>query len=339
VGDKKDAAQGLNPARILALSTGYWDSQTLLTANRMGLFTLLANEGMTLEHVSSGLGTQARGTRLLLNACIALGLIEEDEGKYTNTALSKAFLTPGSEGYLGDAIRYSDDLYGVWGELEAALKTGEPPMPARMYTGDDLEQTRHFVYGMHNRALGIGRMMVDLVDLSSRRKMIDVGGGPGTYSSLFAQRYPELCSQVLDLPGVVKIADEIIDSLGVSEQVTTQCLDYMKDDFPIGNDVVLISGVFHRETEDTCRGFIHRACQALESGGMLIVSDVFTDAGGAGPLFATMFGLNMMLTAPDGGVHADEDVAKWMEDEGFHDINKIPFPGPMPHRIVTGIKQ
>ena len=96
----------------------------------------------------------------------------------------------------------------------------------------------------------------------------------------------------------------------------------MQDDFPAGNDVVLISGVFHRESEETCRGFIRRACNALETGGMLIVSDVFTDAGGSSPLFATLFGLNMMLTAPDGEVHADADVAGWMEQENFADINK-----------------
>jgi predicted O-methyltransferase YrrM len=338
VGDQADTVQGLNPARLLALSTGYWDSQTLLTANRMGLFALLQKEAMTLEQVSSGLGTQIKGTRLLLNACIALGLVEKSDGKYANSDLSLAFLTPGHEGYLGDALRYSDDLYSVWGKLEESLKTGKPSLSAEMYTGEDPEQTRHFVYGMHNRALGIGRIMVDLVDLSGRRKMIDVGGGPGTYSSLFARRYPELRSQVLDLQGVVKIAEEIIESLGVAERVSTQCLDYMKDDFPPGNDLVLISGVFHRETEDTCRGFIRRASRALETGGMLMVSDVFTDAGGAGPLFAALFGLNMMLTAPDGGVHSDEDVAIWMEQEGFGEINKIAFPGPMPHRIVTGIK-
>ena len=336
--DNKAGSQGLNPARILALSTGYWDSQTLLTANRLGLFALLADDDRTLEQVSSALGTTLKGTRMFLNACIALELVEESEGKYKNTDLSKAFLTPGHPGYLGDAIRYSDDLYATWGKLEDALKTGIPPMASEMYTGEDLEQTRNFVYGMHNRALGIGRIMVDLVDLSGRRKMIDVGGGPGTYSSLFAQRYPELKSQVLDLPGVLKIAAEIIKSLGVSQQVTTKSLNYMQDDFPVGNDVVLISGVFHRETEETCRGFIHRAHQALEPGGMLIVSDVFTEAGGKGPLFATLFGLNMMLTAADGEVHADEDVANWMKQQGFAEINKISFPQPMPHRIVTGIK-
>jgi predicted O-methyltransferase YrrM len=333
------ASQELNPAPLLALSTGYWDSQTLLTANRMGLFRLLAKEPLTLDRVATGLGTQPRATRLFLNACISLGLVDEDAGHYGNSALSKAFLTPGNPGYLGDALRYSDDLYATWGRLEDALRHGEPQMPTEMYTGKSDEQTRHFVYGMHNRALGIGRMMVELIDLSDRSSMIDVGGGPGTYSSLFAQRNPRLYSKVLDLPGVVKIADEIIASLGVADRVTTQPLDYMQDEFPAGNDVVLISGVYHRESEATCRDFMRRAWRSLNGGGMLIVSDVFTDEGGSGPLFATLFGLNMLLTAPDGGVHADQDVANWMQEEGFGDIVRIPFPAPMPHRIVTGIKR
>ncbi len=329
----------MNPARIIALSTAYWDSQVLLTANRVGLFALLGDDARTLQEIADELGTQPKATRMLLNACIALELLEENEGRYTNSDLSKAFLTPGQQAYLGDAIRYSDDLYDTWGKLEQALRSGSPPMPARRYTGEDLRQTRNFVYGMHNRALGIGRIMVDLLDLSGRKRMIDVGGGPGTYSALFAQRYPQLHSRVLDLPGVLEISREIIASMGVSERVATQPLNYLQDEFPRDNDVVLISGVFHRETQETCRDLIRRAGLALDTGGMLIVSDVFTDPGGKGPLFATLFGLNMMLTAPDGEVHADADVAGWMEQQQFGDINRVCFPQPMPHRIVTGIKQ
>jgi len=334
----KNVTQGLDPAPILALATAYWDSQTLLTANRLGLFALLGEEPKTLQEIVGELETQARGTRLLLNACVALGLVEEDQGRYANSALGAAFLTPGRPGYLGDAIRYSDDLYASWGNLQTALHSGLPAMAAEAYTGEDSQQTRNFVYGMHNRALGIGRFLADLVDLSGRVKMIDVGGGPGTYSALFAQRYPELHCRVLDLPGVLKVSREIIASMDLSERVTTEALNYLQDDFPAANDVVLISGVFHRETEDTCRDLIRRAYQALDTGGILIVSDVFTDPGGKGPLFATMFGLNMMLTAVDGGVHADEDVASWMEQQGFGSIDRVQFPQPMPHRIVAGIK-
>jgi hypothetical protein len=97
-----------------------------------------------------------------------------------------------------------------------------------------------------------------------------------------------------------------------------------------------MSGMFHRETEATCRKLIAKARGALDPGGMLVISDIFADAGGASPAFATLFGLNMMLTAQDGGVHADADVAAWMRDAGFTAIETKLFPPPMPHRVIVG---
>jgi hypothetical protein len=96
--------------------------------------------------------------------------------------------------------------------------------------------------------------------------------------------------------------------------------------------------MFHRETEQACRSLIQRAADCLVSGGLLAVSDVFTDEGGTHPTFAAMFGLNMMLTAPDGGVHSDSDVKRWMADCGFDDLRVTPLPPPMPHRVVLGVK-
>ena len=120
---------GLNPARIIALSTAYWDSQTLLTANRLGLFARLAQEPATARQLADALGIREKGARMLLNACVALGLLQKNDDRYQNSAISDAFLTPGQPGYLGDAIRYSDDLYATWGKLQEALESGAPPMP------------------------------------------------------------------------------------------------------------------------------------------------------------------------------------------------------------------
>ena len=327
-----------DPSSIMELSTAYWASQTLLTANRIGLFAELGDEPRSVESMARSLGVQPRPLELLLKACVALGLLEQRDNGYVASPLASAFLVPGSPGYLGNAISYSDNLYATWGKLEQALREGKPPMPAEEYTGEDEEKTRHFVYGMHDRAMGIGRAMVAMVDLSGRRQMLDVGGGPGTYSALFAQRHPRLRSRVLDLPGVAAIAAEIIAQLGVSDRVEPLPGHYLESDYPAGNDVVLISGVFHRETEADCRRLIHKARDSLAPGGLLIVSDVFSDAGGTGPLFATLFGLNMMLTAPNGGVHADRDVETWMQEAGFGETVVKAFPPPMPHRMVTGVK-
>lgn len=330
--------QPLDPSPLMQLSTAYWDAQTLLTANRMRLFDLLAKGPMTAAEVASALATAPRYTLLFLRACVALGLLVEADNKFTNSGLSEQYLVAGKPTCLADAFRYSDDLYPTWGQLEQSLKEGAPQLRAESYLGDDEDRTRHFVYGMHNRALGIGRALVELVDLSGRTQMLDIGGGPGTYSALLTARFPSLQSRVLELPGVAAIAREILASMDASGQVSMLPGSYYDTPFPEGNDVVLVSGVFHRESEANCRDLIARAAASLAPGGLLIVSDVFTTADGAEPPFAALFGLNMMLTAPDGGVHADAAVAAWMEAAGLQATVIRQFPPPMPHRLVQGVK-
>lgn len=329
----------VDPSPVMQLTTAYWGAQTLFTANRLELFPIIDGGRRTVGDIAAASRTHERPLGLLLKALVALGLLNESEGEYGLTPVSEALLVPGGPGYLGNAIRYSDDLYGTWGRLEQALREDRPQLPTAEYTGDDANRTRHFVRGMHDRALGIGNTMIELVDLTGRLKMLDVGGGPGTYSALFARRYPTLHSTVLDLPGVVDIAREIITEMGMIDRVGVLPGDFNTTAFPEGNDVVLISGVFHRESEQGCRTLIDRAFACLQSGGLLVVGDVFTDAGGSGPTFATLFGLNMLLTAPAGGVHADADVARWMKDAGFGATEIRTFPAPMPHRVVLGVKQ
>jgi SAM-dependent methyltransferase len=327
-----------DPRRIMELSTAYWGAQTLLTANRLGVFGLLAGRELHAPAVAAALGTAERSTALLLRACAGLGLLEQGHEGYRNSPMSETFLVPGKPSCLGDALRYSDDLYTTWGQLEQSLKSGRPALQAESYLGRDPEQTRHFVRGMHNRALAIGRALVDIVDLGGRSRMLDIGGGPGTYSALFAQRNVGLRSTVMDLPDVVAIAGEILSELGVADRVTTLAGDYKEAEFPGGNDVILISGVFHRETEGRCRELIASARVALADGGLLVISDVFTDETGVHPPFAALFGLNMMLTAEDGGVHSDAAVASWMAEAGFSGVRREVFPPPMPHRVVSGVR-
>lgn len=329
---------GIDPSPVMQLSTAYWGAQALFTANRLGLFAIIAGGCGTVGDIAAASGTRERPLRLLLNACAALGLLSESGGQYSLSPLSQVLLVPGGQAYLGDAIRYSDDLYHTWGKLEQALREDRPQLPTAQYTGEDVDRTRHFVRGMHERALGIGSAMVDLVDLTDRVRMLDVGGGPGTYSALFAGKYPALRSTVLDLPGVVAIARDIIAEMGMADRVGVLPGDFNTTDFPGGNDVVLVSGVFHRESEQGCRVLIQRGFEALERGGLLVVGDVFTDAGGASPPFAALFGLNMLLTAPAGCVHADADVARWMLEAGFSSADTRAFPPPMPHRVVLGVK-
>lgn len=339
---KTESGQGAphaDPSRIIELSTAYWGSQTLLTANRLGIFDALASGPLAGKDVASRLGTDPRVTELFLNACVALGLCDKDGGLYSNSPASNIFLVSSSPASMTNSMSFMDDIYSTWGRLEDTLRTGEPAKAAATYLGGDEEQTRHFVYSMHDRALAIGRALPDVVDLSGRRLMLDVGGGPGTFSALLTERYAGVKSEVLELDGVATIAEEILAKTGAADRVKMIRGDYHTTDFGTGYDVVLMSGMFHRESAESCQRLIAKASDCLEPGGMLIVNDVFVDKGGTSPAFSALFGITMMLTAPDGCVHADEDVAEWMANAGFDGIDRRPFPPPMPHRVVTGIRK
>ena len=330
--------QGPDPTALIELSVANWGAQVLFTANRLGLFEICANGPLDVAGIALALHLKERPTGLFLNACTSLGLLEKTADGYVNSQLANIFLNQQGPGYMGNAIRYSDNLYDSWGQLEHALRTDEPVMPPEVYLGEDRDKTRDFVYGMHDRATGTARALVHLVDLGNRTRMLDIGGGPGTYSALFAEQYPQLHSTIIDLPGVAEFGAEIVAKMGYADRIDIQPGSYLELDWPGGMDIVLISGVFHRESEQTCRELIERSKAALVDGGLLIVSDVFTDADHTSPTLATLFGLTMMLSAPDGGIHADASVKDWMTEAGFGGAAVRPFPPPMPHRVITATK-
>ena len=64
----RQSADHPSPSPVMELSTAYWGSQILFTANRIGLFDLLAGGPMTTSDVASALSLENRMTGLFLNA-------------------------------------------------------------------------------------------------------------------------------------------------------------------------------------------------------------------------------------------------------------------------------
>ena len=245
----------------------------------------------------------------------------------------------GRPAYLGGALTYARDLYPAWGGLTNLVKSGRPPMPPETILGEDKAKTRAFVMAMHERAKGIGSILSQIVDLTGRKRLIDVGGGPGTYSVMLCQRTPGLTATVLDRPGVLAVTRELVDASGFADRVTLLPGDYLQTPFGSGFDVALLSGMMHRETEDGVMLLLRKAFAALEPGGQVIVSDVFFDDDHKNsPPFTTSFALNMMVTSDHGSAHAKTEMQRWLAAAGFGAIEVRDMPKPNPHSLVLGTK-
>ena len=329
----------MDPSRIVDMASAFYESAALFAASDLGVFAKLAELGPAdLDTVISSCGLDRRGGRILLDACVALGLLEKDGGRYRNTSEAALFLVPGSPADLSGAIRYNRDVYAAWGRLKEMALTGKPVERPEIHLGDDPERTRTFVLAMHGRALGIGRAVVPLLDLAGRRRVLDVGGGPGTYSVLIAEAHPGLECVVLDLPPVTAIATEIIGRAGLAGRVQTLAGDYHSTAFPLGVDAVLFFGVLHQEDPDAIRGLLRRAHEALAPGGLVYVLDMMTDASRTRPKFSALFSVNMALTSENGWVFSDEDLRGWLAEAGFRDVSVRPLGPPMPHWLASAGK-
>jgi cyclopropane fatty-acyl-phospholipid synthase-like methyltransferase len=178
-----------------------------------------------------------------------------------------------------------------------------------------------------------------MVDFSGRKRLLDVGGGPGTYSIALVQKTPGLTSTVLDLPGVLEITREIVEAHGCSDRISRLPGDYLTTPFGAGYDATLLSGMMHREHEAECRLLLKKSFDAMEAGGLVLVSDVFfEDDQKNSPPMALSFALNMMLTSNHGSAHAKTEMSRWMTETGFTGITMKSMPPPNPHTLIIGHK-
>lgn len=333
-------AAGLpNPALLMKLALAHRSSAVLFAAADLDVFTALAEGATTAEEVAARRQTRPEAMRLLLEACVVEGLLEGNGRTFSNTPLASAFLVKGGPAFSASGLKYAEDLYPAWGQLAALVQSGRPPMPPETILGDDPEKTRAFVLAMHERARGIGSVLPHLVNFSGRRRLLDVGGGPGTYSVSLVQQTPGLTATVLDVPGVLCVTRELVDASGFADRISLMPGDYLKSEFGAGYDVVLLSGMMHRETPASCRLLLAKAFAALDPGGLVIVSDVFFDDDEKRtPAFAVYFALNMMLTSDEGSAHAKTEMAAWMRQAGFDGVEIRNLPPPNPHTLVLGRK-
>jgi len=328
-----------NPALLMQLTLAHRSSAVLFAAVNLDIFSTLAVEPATAEAVAERSHTVPDATRLLLEACVAEGLLTSDGRTFANTPIADAFLVRGRPAFSASQFKYAEDLYPAWGRLTDLVRSGRPPLPPETILGEDEEKTRNFVHAMHERARGIGSVLAHLVELSGRRRLLDIGGGPGTYSASLVRQTPGLTSTILDVPGVLKVTRELIDASDVADRITLMAGDYLTSAFGSGYDVALLSGMMHRETPANCRLLLTKTFDALEPGGLVIVSDVFFDDDSKrSPSFAVYFALNMMLTSAEGSAHAKTEMAAWMSAVGFVDVQTRELPKPNAHTLVLGKK-
>ncbi len=329
-------------SEIVDLASAFYGSAVLFAALDVGVFKALADLGGSgdLTALAHETGASPRGLRLLLDACVAEGLLGKQEDTYFNTEAGKMALVPGGPADLSKAVRYNQDVYPAWGRLADLARTGEPVESPQLHLGDDPERTRRFALSMRGRALAIGRGVVPMLDFAGCTKLLDLAGGPGTYAELIAKANPEISVVTVDVPAVSAVARDCVAEAGLSDRIECRAGDYHTDEYEAeAYDAVTIFGALHQESPEQICDILTRANRALKPGGRIFILDMMTDRTHTAPAFSALFAVNMALTTQNGWVFSDEELKSWLTMTGFEPGEAHPVPPPMPHWVLSAVKK
>jgi predicted O-methyltransferase YrrM len=316
---------------------GWQPARVLMAANHLDFFTAIGEESLSADEVASRCRTHPRSTRMLLNACVALGFLEKQDELYRNSPEALESLVHGKPTYIGDAIAHQEDLWEPWGRLHEAVRNNRP-VAARPSTERGIEVHRNFILAMHNRAMFGAQALAETLDLTGRRQLFDAGGGPGTYSIFLVKRYPGLKAIVFDLPHTTEIAREVIADFGVADLITTRAGDYFKDDFGQGNDVVLLSAILHSMSPERSKILFQKAHDSLIPGGIVVVHEALVSEDGTSPMRAVLFSLNMLVNTSGGQSYSGEEIMRLMTEIGFVQPRVVHLPPSIGMSLVISVK-
>lgn len=300
-----------DPAKALDLQAVAWSyrlCRALQVAQEIGLFAVLLGGPVPVAELGSRLGTDPDVTeRLATLLCAAGWLYRGPCDKVRLTPAGREAFAPDSPLAFLHGLNHASHGWARWEHLADYVRTGERVRLARTGTHEDFVGAMHD-YGVRGRV----KWFATQPDLSGCATLLDVGGGPGTYSIALCQRYPELRAVVWDQPATESILRANCERFGVADRISFETGDWNQDPFGEGYDAVLLANVLHGPGYG-CLERLQKARAALRPGGQLLAVDFLLDDDRNGPLAAAEFLLHV-------GAFTISEFVQIIREAGFADV-------------------
>ena len=331
------------PDQILQVGLGFWASKVLLSAVEMELFTELAKHPEDSEAVRDRLGLHPRSSRDFLDALVALGFLERRDGIYSNTPSTDLFLDKRKPSYLGGLLEMANQrLYGFWGHLTEALRTGQPQNEAKSGEAPFFEalyadpaRLKGFLAAMTGLSHGANMAIAQQFPWHEHKTFVDIGTAQGDLAAQIALANPHITGIGFDLPKAAPVFEEFVEHNGLQGRLHFVGGNFFSDDLPQA-DVLVMGHVLHDWSLDEKRMLIGKAHAALPDSGALIVYEAIIDDERSQNVFGLLMSLNMLIETEGGFDYTAADCIGWMTDAGFTSTRAQHLVGP--DSMVIGVK-
>ncbi|PKL83693.1 MAG: acetylserotonin O-methyltransferase [Ignavibacteriae bacterium HGW-Ignavibacteriae-3] len=308
----------LKPEEIRALASSFQRSRMLLTAFELDIFTILDKHMLHSKDVAEKIHADERATDRLMNALVALGFLRKVKGKFYNTEGASQFLVKGKSEFMGNLF-HTIGLWSTWSSLTESVKSGTSAAE-RKPSPQGINWLESFIGAMHYRGVKEAKITALLLDFSSVKRILDVGGGSGAFAMEFIKKNPNMTAVIFDLPDVIPITNRYVEMEKMNDKISFLSGDYLADDFGTDYDLIFLSAIVHINGLEENNLLIKKCYDSLNNGGQIVIKDWVMNEDRTEPESGAFFALNMLVGTENGDTYTETEMRKWFANAG---INKV----------------
>lgn len=311
-----------------SVAYGFMASQALFAGLEMEIFDHIAaagEAGIDAAGLKEKCTCDAPRLQTLLTALTSIKCLRRTpEGLYTLSPNTAQFMVSTSRHFYGDYLKFQigRQFYQTMGNLPEVMTTGKAPSYASWFSDPEVAKT--YTQAQHNGSVATAKYLVKKkLQLDGVTSMLDVGGGSGAFSYVFAGATPGLKSTVLELPEVCRTGEGIRtqQAQDVQERVNFVELDATNPQWPVQDgayELVLMSYISGSVPEPVIGELYKNAMKALKPGGRLLVHDFMVNDSLNGPALGALWALQHVTVNASGLGLCPQEIIARMGAAGFN---------------------
>jgi len=301
---------------VLGVARSFQTTCVLTAGAALDVFSSLHEKPAMAGGLASRLGADLRAMTILLDALAALGFLVKQGDQYTVPRDVARLLCEQSPENVLPMVRHQANCLRRWAELPVMARTGKRPETGPSIRGAVADQA-DFIGAMHNISKTIAAEVIEHLRPLKFRHLLDVGGGPGTWTIAFLRAVPEARATLFDLPPVTAMARARCVEAGIADRVTLVGGDFYADELPAGADLAWLGAICHQNSREQNRALFAKVHKALADDGCVVIRDVVMDPSRTSPAGGALFAVNMLTATEAGGTYTFDEYSEDLRQAGF----------------------
>ena len=326
---------------VLQMATGYWVSQSIYVAAKLGIADLLKDSPKSCDELATATGTNAPSLYRVLRALASLGVFAETQpNHFTLTPLAACLQSDTPNSVRACVIMQGEEYYRVWGEFMHSVQTGGSSfehiygMNIFDYYAQNPESAKIFDESMTNLSVLESAAIAASYDFSSIQTLVDVAGGEGLLIASILKSNPTLKGVLFDRPYVVERAKPFLEAEGVLERCQLAAGNFFES-VPEGGDAYILKYIIHDWDDERAIAILKQCHKVMPDNGKVLVAEQVIPPGNQ-PFMGKFFDLHMLAVNSGGRERTEAEYRALFEKAGFKLTRIVPTQEEM--SIIEGIR-